>query len=273
MEHAKKLTIIKLGGALLTDKSVPYTSTNAIIKEMAREIKECIDSGLIEDLIIVHGVGSFGHPPVLEHKLHHGFQGTHQLIPLSQTQLSVNKFRIFLTNELIDVGIPVNLLHSSSIFASEKMRISDFFLDSIKGFLSIGMVPLIGGDMIFDKNMGFCVGSGDQISTLLSKELMADRMIFATDVSGIHEKDPKLVPDSPIIKNLNVKDLEEVINNMDNSILKDASGAMKGKLKSLVALKDQILNGFEISIISMNSYGNLISLLKGELTKFTKISN
>jgi len=271
--HAKKLTIIKLGGALLTDKSVPYTSNDSTIKDVAREIKECLDSGLIEDLIIVHGVGSFGHPPVLKHKLHHGFQGTHQLIPLSQTQLSVNKFRIFLTNELIDVGIPVNLLHSSSIFASEKMRISDFFLDSIKGFLSIGMVPLIGGDMIFDKNMGFCVGSGDQISTLLSKELMADRMIFATDVSGIHEKDPKLVPDSPIIKNLNVKDLEEVINNMDNSILKDASGAMKGKLKSLIALRDQILKGFEISIISMNSYGNLISLLKGNLTDFTKISN
>ncbi len=269
----KKLTIIKLGGALLTDKSTPYTSNDSTIKEVAREIKECIDSGLIEDLIIVHGVGSFGHPPVLEHKLHHGFQGTHQLIPLSQTQLNVNKFRIFLTNELIDVGIPVNLLHSSSIFASEKMKISDFFLESIKGFLSLGMVPLIGGDMIFDKKMGFCVGSGDQISTLLSKELLADKMIFATDVSGIHEKDPKLVPDSPIIKNLNVKDLEEVINNMDNSILKDASGAMKGKLKSLMVLKEQILKGFEISIISMKSYGNLISLLKGNLIDFTKISN
>lgn len=272
MRIAKKLTIIKLGGALLTDKGVPYTSNDAIIKEVAREIKDCLDSGLIEDLIIVHGVGSFGHPPVLEHKLHHGFQGTHQLIPLSQTQLIVNRFRIFLANELINVGIPVNLFHSSSIFASKKMRISNFFLDSIKGFLSLGMVPLIGGDMLFDKLIGFSVGSGDQISTLLSKELIADKMIFATDVSGIHEKDPKLVPDSPIINNLNIEDIEEAINNMDKSVLKDASGAMKGKLKSLLVLKEQILKGFEISIISMNSYGNLISLLKGNLINFTKIS-
>jgi isopentenyl phosphate kinase len=153
------------------------------------------------------------------------------------------------------------------------MKISNFFLDSVKGFLSLGMVPIIGGDMIFDKKMGFCVGSGDQISTLLSKELMADKMIFATEVSGIHEKDPKLVPDSPIINNLNVKDLEKIINNMDNSILRDASGAMKGKLKSLISLKEQILKGFEISIISMKSFGNLISLLKGNLLDFTKISN
>jgi isopentenyl phosphate kinase len=270
---SKKLTIIKLGGALLTDKSVPYTSNDATIKEVAREIKECIDLGLIEDLIIVHGVGSFGHPPVLEHKLHHGFQGTHQLIPLSQTQLIVNKFRIFLTNELINVGIPVNLLHSSSIFISEKMKISNSFLESIKGFLSLGMVPLIGGDMIYDKMMGFSVGSGDQISILLSKELMAEKLIFATDVSGIHEKDPKLVPDSLIINNLNIKELEEVINNMENSKLKDASGEMKGKLKSLMILQEKIKNGFEISIISMNSHGNLISLLKGELIQYTKISN
>ena len=100
MELVKKLTIIKLGGSLLTDKSVPYTSKDATIKEVAREIKECLDSGLIEDLIIVHGVGSFGHPPVLEHKLHLGFQGKEQLIPLSQTQQKVNKFRILLANEL-----------------------------------------------------------------------------------------------------------------------------------------------------------------------------
>ncbi len=269
----KKLTIIKLGGALLTDKSVPYTSNDATIKEVAREIKECLDTGLIEDLIIVHGVGSFGHPPVLEHKLHHGFQGTHQLIPLSQTQQIVNKFRILIATELANVGIPVNLLHASSIFVNEKMQISNFFLESVKGFLSLGMVPLIGGDIIFDKKMGFCIGSGDQISTLLSKEFMADKLIFATDVSGIHEKDPKLVPDSPIINDSNIEDLEGVINNMDNSILKDASGAMKGKLKSLIMLKEQILKGFEINIISMNSYGNLISLLKGELIQFTKISN
>ncbi|QEE17153.1 isopentenyl phosphate kinase [Promethearchaeum syntrophicum] len=272
MGHAKNLTIIKLGGALLTNKSVPYTSNDAVIKEIAREIKECLASGLIEDLIIVHGVGSFGHPPVLEHKLHHGFKGTHQLIPLSQTQLIVNKFRFFLANELINVGIPVNLFHSSSIFTSEKMRISNFFLDSIKGFLSIGMVPLIGGDMLSDNKMGFCVGSGDQILTLLSKELDADQMIFATDVSGIHEADPKLNPNSPIINNLNIQDLEQVMTNMDNSKLKDASGAMKGKLQSLLVLKEQIKTGFEISIISMNSYGNLISLLKGDLKKFTKIA-
>lgn len=273
MELTKKLTIIKLGGSLLTDKSVPYTSKDTTIKEVAREIKECLDLRLIEDLIIVHGVGSFGHPPVLEHNLHQGFQGKHQLIPLSQTQQSVNKFRILLANELINVGVPVNLLHASSIFVSEKMQISNFFLESVKGFLSLGMIPLIGGDMLFDKKMGFCVGSGDQISTLLSKELNAEKMIFATDVSGIHEKDPKSDPDSPIINNLSIEDVEEVINNMGKSVLKDASGTMKGKLKSLMPLKELIIKGFEISIISMNSYGNLISLLKGELTKFTKISN
>ena len=86
-------------------------------------------------------------------------------------------------------------------------------------------------------------------------------------VSGIHEADPKLDPSSPIINNLNIEDLEQVINNMDNAKLKDASGEMKGKLKSLLVLKEQIKKGFEINIISMNSYGNLISLLKGDLMK------
>jgi len=71
----KELTVIKLGGSLLTDKSKPYTARKSVIASAARELKECIEEGLIESLIIVHGVGSFGHPPVLEYKLYKGFTG------------------------------------------------------------------------------------------------------------------------------------------------------------------------------------------------------
>jgi len=43
----RKLTIIKLGGSLLTDKSIPYTANDEVITSVAKELKECIDLGLI----------------------------------------------------------------------------------------------------------------------------------------------------------------------------------------------------------------------------------
>ena len=129
----RKLTVIKLGGSILTDKSTPYTANDQQISSIAKEIKECIDDGLIEDLIIVHGVGSFGHVPVFKHKLHLGFQSLDQLIAMSQTQKEINEFRLILCRKFIESGIPVNLLHASSFCINEKMKITESFLQAVKG--------------------------------------------------------------------------------------------------------------------------------------------
>ena len=104
----RKLTIIKLGGSLLTDKSSPSTHRKDVLKSVVIEIKECLDSNLIESLIIVHGVGSFGHPPVLKYQLHKGYISNDQLIHLSETQQTVNNFRGIIAGEFIKMAVFVN---------------------------------------------------------------------------------------------------------------------------------------------------------------------
>ncbi len=66
------LTVLKLGGALLTDKQRPFTLRQSILDQAAAEVKACLDAGLLGRLLLVHGVGSFGHPPVMEYKLYKG---------------------------------------------------------------------------------------------------------------------------------------------------------------------------------------------------------
>jgi isopentenyl phosphate kinase len=46
----KNLTIIKLGGPLLTDKQRPYTLRSSTLEQAAAEVKACLDSGLLEQL-------------------------------------------------------------------------------------------------------------------------------------------------------------------------------------------------------------------------------
>ena len=46
---------------------------------------------------------------------------------------------------------------------------------------------------------------------------------------------------------------------------------MKGKLLSIASIKDQIQQGLEIGILSMNKKGVLIDYLKGEETELTRI--
>lgn len=267
----KKVTVLKLGGSLLTDKSTPFKLREDTLNTVAHEIKECFDLGLIEELVIVHGVGSYGHPPVLKHNLHKGFKNPDQLINLSETQYIVNNYRNIIAKAFLDVGIPINLMHTSSIVVGKNMKITSYLFDALKGYLSLGMVPLIGGDMMYDESMGFSVCGGDQLAVIISREIRANYLIFATDVLGIYDKDPKNNPSAVLLEEINVNEIEQLLERKEESNKVDASGGMKGKLLSLVLAGDLIKKGLELSIISMMKSGTLKKCLKGQDIKATKM--
>ena len=268
---AEDLIVFKLGGSLLTDKSTPYKLRENVIKAVAREIKECIDLGLIKSLVIVHGVGSCGHYPVLKYNLHKGFRNKDQLISMSKTQQIVNIFRKTIATTFLEEGIPINLMHASSMVVGNKMVISDHAFTSLKGFLSLGMVPLIGGDMMYDTSMGFSVCGGDQLAVVLSRVLHAKQLLFATDVPGVFDKDPKSGENAQLLREININEIEQILSSSDQTAKSDASGKMQGKLLSLVSIKDRIQEGLEVAIFSMNKKGVLKNYLKGQETELTKI--
>lgn len=268
---AKELTIIKLGGSLLTDKTKPYTYRKEVLQSVAQEIAECLDEDLIESLILLHGVGSYGHPPVLEYNLHKGFLGPEQLLPLSKTQEAVATLRHIIVKEFQNVGIPVCLMCPSSMVTSKKMEMTNYFLDPLKGFVSFGMVPLLGGDILIDSVMGWSIGSGDQLAVIIAKELGAKRLLFASDVPGIYESDPKSKSDAGHIDTINLNDLDSVLKRMGVSSIDDASGAMKGKIKAIAAAKPLIEHGLEVGLLSMMKFGELKAFLKNGTCQCTRV--
>ncbi len=267
----REVTVIKLGGSLLTDKTTPYTYRKEVLENTAQEIRECMNEGLIDQLVLFHGVGSYGHPPVLEHKLHKGFLGEEQLLPLSETQEVVGEFRHIIVKQFQQAGIPVCLMYPSSMMKSDRMQITGMYLDSLKGFMSVGMVPLLGGDILIDSAMGWSIGSGDQMAVLLAMELKAKHLIFISDVKGIYDADPKLDIDAHLLERIDLNNLDSVLAKMGKSGVVDASGAMKGKLKSLEPLKAQIKEGLDVALLSLIEPGTLKGFLKGESVAATRI--
>jgi isopentenyl phosphate kinase len=263
-----RLLVLKLGGSLLTDKMRPYSLRTDVLKAASAEVAACLRDGVVEKLVIVHGVGSYGHPPVIEHKLYKGFMDKAQLLPLSRTQSKVNELRSAIISSLQDEGVPVNLFHTSSIASAERGSITSMSLDAVKGFLKVGMVPVLGGDMVSDTEIGFSVGGGDQVAAILATELEATDLVFATDVAGVYDSDPKKNPGARLIPELSLSDLGGL---SASSMSGDASGAMKGKLGALADLTPELQRGMKISIISMMEPGRLCGLLQGEPVKATII--
>ncbi len=265
------LTVLKLGGSLITDKKQPYQARPEVLGSVATEIKQCLDEGFIKSLVLIQGVGSYGHPPVMQHKLYAGFKGPHQLMPLSETQSKVNELRTMVMQSLQKAGVPICLLHPSSMAVSEKSKISRLFLEPLKGFLSMGMVPLLGGDLLVDSAMGISVGSGDQLAVRLVRELNASRLIFACDVCGIYDSDPKVNPRAKLIREVDLKRADEILASLAKSESSDASGSMRGKLSAISTIGDLVKGGLQVHLTGMMKPGNLRNVLTGKAGESTKI--
>ncbi len=259
------LTIIKLGGSLLTDKTMPYTLRRNKLRDIAKELR-----GMFSKLIIVHGVGSFGHPPVKEYGLYKGFKKGEDLINLAHTQSKVFLLRTALADALAAEGIEAMIFLPSSVIVSENGNIKKFYTEPIEHFMLLGMVPLLGGDIVHDEKMGFSVCSGDAIALYLAYKLRAKRVIFASDVNGIYTKDPKKYENAKLLKEV---ELNEIFKNaeLSGSSGIDITSGMRGKVEKLREYAP-LLDDVEIVFLSMMEYGNLQRYLKDEKNaKYTRI--
>ena len=61
------MIILKLGGSIITKKNSSDSEIDEMnLKRISREIKKFIDDS-DKQLVIVHGAGSFGHPPAKQY--------------------------------------------------------------------------------------------------------------------------------------------------------------------------------------------------------------
>lgn len=265
------LVIIKLGGSFITDKRIPFSINQEAIDRAVSEIAVCLKSGTIKKLIIVHGVGSHGHPPVLKHKLHKGFQEKSQLLAMTETQHIVNQLRMKLMDSFLKARIPAFLTHASSYMTADRMKIKEVFTNGISGYLNLGMIPIVGGDMLADESMGFSVGSGDQMTVWLAEHFKAKRILFIADVNGVFESDPKTHPEAKVIPKIEIDTLKDLTNDLEEKHPKDASGGMTGKLESMLKVRPLLEKGVKIHILSLQQAGTLMRLLKGKETLGTEL--
>ena len=153
------MIILKIGGSILTEKDlaepkVDYENLNRIADEIRESLyAEEISNDLIDGLVIVHGAGSFGHPPAKKYQIGQPFEMKDYLekkIGFAEVQNEVKKLNSIICESLIEHGIPVIAIPPSSFITSHNKRIYDFDLNLIKTYLREGFVPVLFGDVVID---------------------------------------------------------------------------------------------------------------------------
>ncbi|MDD1733806.1 MAG: uridylate kinase, partial [Methanothrix sp.] len=130
--------ILKIGGSILTDKSRELAARPEEIARVAAEI-----AIRPEDLVLVHGAGSFGHIPAKKYGLPQDFRPE----GLRMTHLSVARLCEMVVEALGQAGVDCLPVHPLSSAMLCQGRIESFFLGPVREMIKNGIMPVLHGDV------------------------------------------------------------------------------------------------------------------------------
>jgi isopentenyl phosphate kinase len=216
--------ILKLGGSVITDKSADCAINHAQLASIAGAIARARTGGIV----IIHGAGSCGHPEAKRYKLDVG-ASKGETEGIYVTHRAVSRLNDEVVATLREQGVAAIGVHPLHTAIADKGRLVSFECRHLETMLSLGMVPVIHGDVVMDLSKGACIVSGDQLVRYLAVGLTISRVGLATDVPGVLDGE-RVVPEIS-------RDTMPTLR-IGNSMHTDVTGGMRGKINELLELAD-----------------------------------
>ena len=183
---SRELVVVKIGGSVITDKRRPFSLNGDVIIRLGREIAEATQ---VKDVILIHGGGSYAHPIAKKFSVSEGLKSREHLRGFIETSKAVRKLSLDVVSKLTEGGLKAISLSAAALFITRSGKITSCNLEPIFSSIRIGVVPITSGDVVFDRDLGFTVLSGDTIAAYLASRLRAKRLIYVIDVDGVIVED------------------------------------------------------------------------------------
>ncbi len=237
-----KSLIVKFGGSVITDKSKRFTVRDDVLKRLAEELTSAKDQ-----LVVVHGGGSFGHPLASEYGLDSGYKEKRQLMGFSLTHRAMERLNAKVVEALQDVGFAAAAIQPSACAVVEDGRIVSMELRPFHKLLEFGLVPITYGDVVPDLTRGMSILSGDQLVVYLARELGTQRIILGVDVEGVYTGDPKVNKEAKLVPEITPESWSEIEGSIGGAQAPDVTGGMANKVRELLKLAER---GVEAQIVN-----------------------
>jgi len=230
----KKLILLKIGGGVITDKSVHYGLREDVLVRLAREISEAKKELIDTDLIIGNGAGSFAHFSAHKYRTTEGFINEESRVGMGWVRHDAVKLNQIVLEQLLSANCPAFSFSPSSLMSVEDGKTKAIFVDSMVDALGKGIVPLVYGDVVVDSSRGCDVYSTEKVFDELAK-YFADkykvRVIHISSEEGVYKKGQ-----ASIFSEINRGNFEEVKEHLGGSHGVDVSGGMLHKVEECLAL-------------------------------------
>ena len=259
-----KLTILKIGGSVITDKDGELAARTEVINRLAEEIQKAN----VKNLIVVHGGGSFGHPTAQKYGIKEGLKEDAQKVGFAETHHVMTVLNGLVMDSLVWHNIPAISVAPSCCVITENGRIKTFEDAVFKTYLKMGFAPILYGDATLDEKLGFTVLSGDQIVSHLARKLGASKIVIGVDTDGLYDADPKVAKNAKLYTHLTLNELEKIKENLGGSTAADVTGGMLGKVAELIPA---VAQGIPVAIVNAAKPNRVYKALMGEAVEGTVI--
>ncbi|GAB1422378.1 isopentenyl phosphate kinase [Anaerolineales bacterium] len=239
------VTLIKLGGSLITDKAGQKCFREETCLRLAQEIKSAL-AEKPQKIIIGHGSGSFGHQEAHQFQTHLGVKTAEDWIGFTRVAYVAAELNQLVAGTFMGIDLPVFRMPLSNAAISENKSIIDYpQIEILNRLLETAIIPLVYGDVVMDKEIGGTIASTEMIFktiTDLNKEI--DKIILVGKVDGVLSDQVQLIPQ---ISAQNFDTIRPMLKGSDST---DVTGGMLSKVEDMLALVSgkpgmviQIING------------------------------
>ncbi len=260
------MRFLKLGGSLITDKTQDKTLRPEVLTRLAHEIKEGLDAAP-GPLLLGHGSGSFGHTAAKQHGTRAGVVSTEQWRGFAEVSVAAQQLNRHVADALHAAGVPVFSAPPSSSVLCDDGRIVHLDIAPIQTALAHGLVPLIMGDVAFDRVRGGTIISTEEVFAFLAGPLGATHVLLAGETDGVYAS----MQDRRVLPRVTAQSWNAIRAGVGGSHGADVTGGMAGKVSDMLALV-HAHPALSVHIFSGRTPGAVARALAGQRTAGTVIA-
>jgi isopentenyl phosphate kinase len=259
-EAAGELIFLKLGGSLITDKNLPRTLRQEILDRLAQEIGMALEGSPELGLVLGHGSGSYGHIPGKKYGTRQGVHTPEQWRGFAEVWFDASTLNRLVMEALHQAGLPAVALPPVASVIADDGRVASWDLTPLRETLRAGLLPVVFGDVVYDRTRGGTILSTEDLFAHLARELQPARLLLAGIERGVWEDFPAC---TRLIPEITSGNLAQVAPSLGGSTATDVTGGMASKVQQSLDLAQEV-PGLEVLIFSGEENGAVREALLGE---------
>jgi isopentenyl phosphate kinase len=219
---------IKLGGSLITDKRRERRARLRVIRRLAEEIREALQERPGLRILVGHGSGSFGHAAAARTRIYEGISRPEDWWGFAEVALAAAELHMHVRRAFHAAGLPALSIPPSAVAEAAGGIPIAFEARAFQRAWEVGLIPLTGGDVVFDRERGATILSTEAVFDALLEVLRPTRILLVGEVAGVLADGPE---GHQVIPHLTPARFREILHAVGGSHGIDVTGGMRAKLE------------------------------------------